>query len=143
MIETYKGQLGKYFKVVENEGKPENEEPTETVFFEHKHKLEKFVAEKNIDGICEVLLSFRVNALQIAPELRKNLVYELIRNDLFKIEELESFQFLLEMLDNPNAKLRYSLLPLISIICSTLRGVEYITSRKDLTIVRKVIKVRP
>ena len=86
MIETYKGQLAKYFKVVEHEGKPEGEEPTETVFFEHKNKLEKYVAEKNIDGICEVLLSFRVNALQIAPELRKNLVYELIRNDLFKIE---------------------------------------------------------
>ena len=39
MIETYKGQLAKYYKVIENEGKPENEEPTETVFFEHKHKL--------------------------------------------------------------------------------------------------------
>lgn len=85
MLETYKFQLTKYFRVIENEGKPEGEEPTETVFFEHKHKLEKCVTEKNVDGICEVLLSFRVNALQIAPELRKNLVYELIRNDLFKI----------------------------------------------------------
>ena len=54
---------------------------------EHKTKLDKFVADRNIDGITEVLLSFRVNALQIAPELRKNLVYELIRNDVFKIEE--------------------------------------------------------
>jgi hypothetical protein len=54
--------------------------------------------ERNIDGICEVLLSFRVNALQIAPELRKNLVYELIRNDLFKIEENEGFEFLLQLL---------------------------------------------
>lgn len=33
MIETYKVQLTKYYKVVENEGKPEGEEPTETVFF--------------------------------------------------------------------------------------------------------------
>ena len=89
MIDTYKVQLTKYYKVVENEGKPEGEEPTETVFFEHKNKLERYVHEKNVDGICEVLLSFRVNALQIAPELRKNLVYELIRNDLFKIEETE------------------------------------------------------
>lgn len=54
---------------------------------EHRTKLDKFVADRNIDGITEVLLSFRVNALQIAPELRKNLVYELIRNDVFKIEE--------------------------------------------------------
>ena len=75
MIESYKIQLAKYYKVVENEGKPEGEEPTEVVFYEHKNKLDRFVNERNVDGICEVLLSFRVNALQIAPELRKNLVY--------------------------------------------------------------------
>lgn len=141
MLETYKFQLTKYFRVIENEGKPEGEEPTETVFYEHKNKLQKYVSQKNVDGICEVLLSFRVNALQIAPQLRKNLVYELIRNDLFKIEENENIQFLNDLLDNSNAKLRYSLLPLISIVCSTLRGVEYITSRKDLTVIKKVIKV--
>lgn len=33
MIETYKIQLAKYYKVVENEGKPEGEEPTEVVFY--------------------------------------------------------------------------------------------------------------
>ncbi len=44
-------------------------------------------SDKNTDGMIEVLLSLRVNALQIAPELRKNLVYELIRNDIFNIEE--------------------------------------------------------
>lgn len=44
MLETYKFQLTKYFRVIENEGKPEDEEPTETVFFEHKNKLEKFVS---------------------------------------------------------------------------------------------------
>ena len=37
-------------------------------------------------GIIEVLLSLRVNALQIAPELRKNLVYEIIRNDVFLLK---------------------------------------------------------
>ena len=123
MIETYKVQLTKYYKVVENEGKPEGEEPTETVFFEHKNKLERYVQEGNVNGICEVLLSFRVNALQIAPELRKNLVYELIRNDLFRIEETESFEFLLYLINHPDAKLRYSIIPLVSIVCSTLRGV--------------------
>ena len=34
---------------------------------EHKAKLDKHFNEKNIRGISEVLLSFRVNALQIAP----------------------------------------------------------------------------
>ena len=97
--------------------------------------------ERNIDGICEVLLSFRVNALQIAPELRKNLVYELIRNDLFKIEENEGFGFLLQFVENPNPKLRYAIIPLVSIVCSTLRGVEYITFKKNMSVVEKIIKV--
>lgn len=44
MLETYKIQLAKYYKVVENEGKPEGEEPAEVVFFEHKHKLDRFVS---------------------------------------------------------------------------------------------------
>ena len=141
MIETYKIQLAKYYKVVENEGKPEGEEPTEVVFFEHKNKLDRFVADRNIDGICEVLLSFRVNALQIAPELRKNLVYELIRNDLFKIEETEKFDFLLNLLDYQSPKLRYAIIPLVSIVCSTLRGVEYVTHRRNMVVVGRIIKV--
>ena len=52
---------------------------------EHKQKLFNNYREKNVDGMVEVLLSLRVNALQIAPELRKNLVYELIRNDIFNL----------------------------------------------------------
>jgi hypothetical protein len=47
--------------------------------------------------MIEVLLSLRVNALQIAPELRKNLVYELIRNDVFNIEASEKVLLLLLM----------------------------------------------
>jgi hypothetical protein len=43
--------------------------------------------DRNVEGMIEVLLSLRVNSLQIAPELRKNLVYELIRNDILLINE--------------------------------------------------------
>ena len=45
---------------------------------EHKEKF--IAAHKDGDqrALVEVLLSLRVNALQISPELRKNLVYELI-----------------------------------------------------------------
>ncbi len=141
MIESYKMQLSKYFKVIECEGKPPGEEIVEVVFKEHKEKLMFYTDQKNIDGICEVLLSFRVNALQIAPELRKNLVYELIRNDLFEIHENENLDFLMNLIKNPDPKLRYAILPLVSIICSTLRGVEYVTSNKDLSVVHKVIEV--
>lgn len=50
---------------------------------EHKNSLIQAKVNDDLRGIVEVLLSLRVNALQISPELRKNLVYELIRNDIF------------------------------------------------------------
>ena len=72
------------------------------------------------------MLSLRVNALQIAPELRKNLVYEIIRNDVFLLNTKAKNQFLLELLSIQNTGLRHALLSLISIVASTLKGVEYL-----------------
>lgn len=111
--------------------------------------------------MIEVLLSLRVNALQIAPgnnkynrfifiyqlykyntintislilnfiyyylELRKNLVYELIRNDIFNVEATEKMDFILSMLDINNQSLKHAICSLISVISSTLRGVEYLS----------------
>jgi len=38
-----------------------------------------------VENVIEVLLSLRVNALQISPEMRRSLVAELIKNDMFLI----------------------------------------------------------
>ena len=65
---------------------------------EHKQRLVQAKAEGNIRGIIEVLLSLKVNALQISPELRKNLVYELIRNDVFMLSTCAKNDFLMELL---------------------------------------------
>ena len=71
---------------------------SEEVMQEHKQKL--FLAKQSNDtrAIIEILLSLRVNALQIAPELRKNLVYEIIRNDIFDLKSRTKNQFLLDLL---------------------------------------------
>jgi hypothetical protein len=66
---------------------------------EHRNKLIQSKVEGNVKGMIEVLLSLRVNALQISPELRKNLVYELIRNDIFLMNTNVKNQFLTELLD--------------------------------------------
>ena len=99
---------------------------TESVLHEHKTKLFKNLMDNNIEGITEVLLSLRVNALQIAPELRKNLVYELIRNDLFNYENNE-YKLLIDLLQIQNTKLQIALVSIISVIASTLKGVDYLT----------------
>ena len=41
-------------------------------------------------------------ALPNLIQIRKNLVYELIRNDIFNIEATEKFDFLLSLLDQNN-----------------------------------------
>lgn len=108
---------------------------SETVMTEHRNKLIKAKVDGNIKGMVEVMLSLRVNALQISPELRKNLVYELIRNDIFLLETKVKDQFLSEMLEIPNPPLIHALLSLISVITSTLKGVEYIMlNGKDILV---------
>ncbi len=142
LLESYKIQLGKYHKVVINEGKTEgNELIGETVMQEHKQKFLKHLKEGNIDSLVEVLLSLRVNALQIAPELRKNLVYELIRNDIFNIESENNFNVLIKILSIENNSLKHAITSLISVISSTLKGVEYLTHNGNMVVVNSIIKI--
>ena len=125
-----------------NEGKPEGSELiTEAVMQEHKTKLRQHFSDRNIDGMIEVLLSLRVNALQIAPELRKNLVYELIRNDIFLIEENSNFNFVEGMLTINNNSLKHAVTSLISVVSSTLRGVEYLTNGSNMIIIQRIIVI--
>jgi hypothetical protein len=115
---------------------------SETVIKDHKARLEQHFADKYVEGMIEILLSLRVNALQIAPELRKNLVEELIRRDIFKITQNDSFDFLMAILNEKNKSLKHAITSLISVVVSTLRGIEYITAGgTDTTIVDKIIKV--
>jgi hypothetical protein len=93
----------------------------------HKVKFLKNLKNNNIEGVIEVILSLRVNALQIDPSLRKNLVYELIRNDIFRIHEKNNFEVLKKIFSIDNENLKHAITSLISVIASTLKGVEYLT----------------
>lgn len=99
-IDNYKIQLGKYNQILSSEGKCDRAELfSEAVMNEHKFRLIQAQVDKNTKAIVEVLLSLRVNALQISPELRKNLVYELIRNDVFLLSTRSRNDFLIDLLD--------------------------------------------
>lgn len=142
-LENYKIQLGKHHKVIINEGRVEGSELiSEIVIKDHKAKLEQHFADNNVEGVIEILLSLRVNALQIAPELRKSLVEELIRRDIFKISQGDGFSFIMEILAIKNKSLRHAVTSLISVIVSTLRGIEYLTAGgSDSAVLDKVIKI--
>ena len=139
-IDNYKIQLGKYHKILLSDGADRSELFSEAVMIEHKNKLIKAKEENNLENIIEVLLSLRVNALQISPELRKNLVYELIRNDIFQISSKKNNKFIEDLLSINSHALRHAICALVSVIVSTYKGVEYIT-QVDLTVLQKIIDV--
>ena len=140
-IENYKIQLGKYHKILLSEIKSERSELfSETVMTEHKMKLIKAKDEKNVENIIEVLLSLRVNALQISPEQRRSLVTELIRNDIFQISKTSTNSFVLDLLDISSHGLKHAICALISVIASTPQGVDYLI-QVDMEIVKKTIEI--
>jgi hypothetical protein len=152
-IETYKIQLGKYHKILlyelkETEGESGRSQVfSEAVLADHKSKLLKAKEiDNNVENIIEVLLSLRVHALQISPELRRHLVNELIKADIFYITHgvPASFtalkkaislpvgvapmnNFVLDLLDNTTAGLRHAICAMISVVASTAKGVDYLT----------------
>lgn len=141
IIENHKAQIGKFHKIImTDEWDEKTEIMNQAVMMEHKKKLFKAKDEKNNENIIEVLLSLRVNALQVNPELRKNLVYELIRNDILNIEELKSNSFIIDLLSYHAYNLRHAILSLISIIAATYKGVEYLMMNGS-TIVERVIEI--
>lgn len=140
-IENYKIQLGKYHKILLSEIKSEKSELfSETVMQEHKIKLIKAKDEKNVENIIEVLLSLRVNALQISPEQRRSLVAELIRNDIFQISKESDNNFVLDLLDINSHALKHAICALISVISSTPQGVDYLI-QVDMEIIRRTIDI--
>jgi hypothetical protein len=58
-------------------------------------------------------------------------VYELIRNDVFLLTTSSRNRFLIDLLALDQPSLRHAVLSLISIVVSTLKGVEYITTNDD------------
>ena len=152
-IENYKIQLGKYHKILLYELKEENAEVgqgtksqvfSESILADHRQKLLKAKEiDNNVENIIEVLLSLRVHALQISPDLRRHLVHELIKADIFfitngippvtanqkkaTVSAGPSNQFVLDLLEMQNGGLRHAVCALLSVIASTARGVDYLT----------------
>jgi len=50
---------------------------------------------------------------------------------------------IVEILNYDSNSLKHAITSLISVISSTLKGVEYLTTGSNMVIVEKIIKVRP
>ena len=91
-----------------------------------------------------MLLSLRVNALQISPELRRNLITELIKNDIFFIKQYGSFRFLADLLQIEQAGLKHAVCAMVSVVASTVQGVDYLLvsdAKPDFEAVTRVVDI--
>lgn len=140
-IDYYKTQVGKYSLILMSD---EWDEKTElinnVIILEHKYKLSE--AKKNQDNIriMETLLSLRLNALQTNPDLRKNFIDELIKNDILFIQETKNNYFINDLLNIHSYQIRHSILSVLSIIASTYNGVNYLLAN-NFDILKKVIEI--
>ena len=94
------------------------------------------------DTLSEILLSLRVNALQIPPEHRRDFVDQLVKIDIFNITATKSLEFVMFMLNQNSHNLKHSLSAVLSILASTPNGIEYlvkVNSETDLSIPKAII----
>ena len=59
----------------------------------------------------------------------------MIRNDVLLINEQNRFDFISTLLNYDNASMKHAITSLISVISSTLKGVEYLTSRNNMVFI--------
>lgn len=69
------------------------------------------------------------------------MVYELIRNDIFNIESDNSFKIITKILSIENNSLKHAITSLISVISSTLKGVEYLTYNKNMIVIKHIVRI--
>jgi hypothetical protein len=114
------------------------------VLQDHKNRVIRAKSENNVENIIEVLLSLRVNALQISPELRRNLVTELIRNDIFLVRQHANSDFICDLLAFDSSGLKHAVCALISVVASTAQGVDYLLvnqSEPQFALILKIIDI--
>ena len=140
-VNYYKFHIGKYNQILLDDNlNTKTEIINKEIILEHKNNLTIAKNDKNNIRIMEILLSLRLYALQTMPELRKDFIKELIKNDLLYITEQKNNFFINELLNIHSYQIRHSILSIISIISSTYEGVNYLLAN-NYSILEKIIEI--
>ncbi len=87
-IEKYKVMLARYHGLLLEDIRT----PDQTIVFseallaEHQSLLIKAKDEKNFPSCSDILLSLRINALNLAPPMRVQLIRDIVKHDLFLLK---------------------------------------------------------
>lgn len=124
-IESYKIDLGKYTNIIKNDYWDEKIEMLTLEKMKEKKKLLiQANKDKNNEKIVELLLDFRVNALQIDPDLRSQFINQCVEINLFDLSSGEP-TLVLDLLNYHAFNIRHAVLSVVSIMSSILQGVDY------------------
>jgi hypothetical protein len=142
LIVSYKNQIGKYNKIIMSEEWNDNTKTVnQAVLQEHKKALLKAKEANKEEDIVEALLSLRLYGLDMKTnELRANFINEMVANDLLYIKEKNNV-FVMSLLEIELYSLKQTTISIISILASTEKGADYITSQ-GYEIVEFIIKVK-
>lgn len=141
-IENLKTQLGKYNKIILNEGRPGGVELyDDQLITKYKTQLNDEIQKNHDDGIVESIIALRVNAMQISPELRKNMIHAFAKNDILHIVKDGNFEFTNHLLHSTNLIIVQNIASLISIIASSKEGIDYLVPNGIHGLVESIIKV--
>jgi hypothetical protein len=87
------------------------------------------------------LISLRVNALQVSPEYRDDMIKAWIKHDLLNIQSDGDQGFIMKILENKEARVLQNITSLVSYIASTRDGIEYLLPQNKYALVDEVAKV--
>lgn len=148
-LEMYKVTLGRYHGLLIQDiragsGQEVTAAYMDSVVSEHKNKLINLKDQQGgfalgVDSLIDVLLSLRVNALQLREsEQRKAFVRALARGDVLLLKA--SSAVLLDMFLVPSHPLKCALSALLSILASTSEGLDYLTrGAADTAAIEKLV----
>lgn len=107
-----------------------------------KLKEEIYVKPSNNKRIIEIILEIRLSLLKGDMDNRKTLIKWLIEVDFLKVKENEDFETIIDLISLNDHSLTTCLISLISMICSSLDGVYYVTSSfQKNSIIKKIFLV--
>lgn len=141
-MEKIKGELVKYYSAVVNEGKTEYESKiNEEEIKKMKDSLTTSIVSKTQDKIQESLEYFRIAGLRLAPELRVDYVYQLITQDVLNLKGETGKEMINDFLEGKEFESSRKIIPLISLICSTSQGIDYIKEFQNMRIIVQILNV--
>lgn len=139
-LSDFKIMLNRYNTIIVSEGKIKHPKIlSDGELKNKKNQLNNSLKANDKKIIIDILLSIRIQAIELPKQSRKELVEKLINIDFIDAEEEEGC---LNLLDSSKLNEKNAIISLLSIIVGDTDGVRYLTrDLKEFKLIQKIWKV--